>query len=422
MRRRVSLMSMSRAALLPTALFAVVAACSGDDKSAIPADAGPDATLDATPADDATPTPGIDASKDDASASDGNASDAASDSPADAAIDAPDAACTNLMTETANCGVCGYACLHGRTCVAGRCTPAWQPLSAVGVPVGRDRHAAAGLGTKYVATGGTLTFQSVGITAAVAYDLATDTWSTYSSALSQRCSHEIVSTGTKLYAFGGLTDCSNGAAVASGLEESAGGAWTYTGAANEPPARYNFAMAWTGTEIFAYGGGSGVGPAIATGGRLTPGGAWVDAGCGLAGCERGGYFTVFREGNVMHLFGGGAYGNAPAGLEYDLALGTWAPWTVPVGTPDFALLMRHADDGRRIYHVRQGATCTDLPTLDIYDRKTKAWSTDTSTPPAGLIARGAAAWVGGELVVWGGDCGAGPITVGGRFQPAAVAP
>ena len=166
------------------------------------------------PTDGSTPTDGQ-APTDGQSPNDGQLptdSEASTDSqaPMDATPDAPsdaaDGGCANTSTDAQNCGACGYECLGGRTCSAGRCFPAWLPLATTNAPVGRDRHAAAGLGSKYIATGGTFTYQGIGTTTAVAYDLATNTWSTYASHVTQRCSHEIMSDGTKLYAFGGITD------------------------------------------------------------------------------------------------------------------------------------------------------------------------------------------------------------------------
>lgn len=398
--------------LVGVGAVALVASCSGADNQV-----GPGA--DDAAAGDTSTSPGDSSPKDDAPV---DVPDGAIDAGLDAA-DASDGACVNMTTDALNCGVCGYSCVHGRTCAAGRCTPAWQPLATTNVPASRERHSAAALGTKYVATGGTVTIGGVGTTTASAYDLATDTWSAYASLGTQRCAHEMVSSGAKLFAYGGLTDCGNGAAIGPALEESAGAAWSAVSPANAPKTRYNFAMTWTGTEMMIYGGGDDTLPANATGARLAPGGAWVDTTCPLGGCERGGYYTLFRDGPVVRLFGGGAFGNAPAGLAYDLAAKTWAAWAVPAGGPAVSEMpQRHADDGRRIYFVKEPAVCTDPPTLIVYDRKTQTWSSDLATPPAGLLARGAAAWVGAELVVWSGNCGGAGSTVGGRYQPPAIAP
>lgn len=388
--------------------MAIAGACTPSESDPPP----PDATTDGGP-------------DNDGARPDGAGSDAsldAEDASADAS-DASDSGCIDTTSNPLHCGACGYACKNGRACVAGRCTPAWQPTSMTSVPAGRDRHAATSLGTKYVATGGTLTFQGVAIGNAVSYDLATSTWSTFPSHVSARLSHQLVTTGSKLYAYGGITDAANGATIGPGLEESSGGAWTAVTAANAPKGRYNFGMVWTGTEIMLYGGGDDAVPANASGARLVPGGAWTDASCALVGCERGGYYTLFRDGAFVRVVGGGPFGDAPAGLAYDLVAKTWAPWNVPAGGPAVSTLPKDpADDGRRIFWVREPAACTDPPSVLVYDRKTQTWSTDTSTPPTGLLARGAATWVDGELVTWSGDCGAGPTTVGGRFQPAAPPP
>ncbi len=111
------------------------------------------------------------------------------------------------------------------------------------------------------------------------------------------------------------------------------------------------------------------------------------------------------------------------GCEYTIATNTWAAWAVPAGTPGISELPeRHADDGRRIYFLKEPASCAGTPTLLVYDRKTMTWSTDASVAPAGLTAAGADAWVGSELVVWEGSCGGTLSAVGRRYQPPAIAP
>ena len=134
-------------------------------------------------------------------------------------------------------------------------------------------------------------------------------------------------------------------------------------------------------------------------------------------CQRGDLFGGFVDGTKVRFFGGKG-GNAPAGLAYDLAAGTWAAWATPVGTP--ALPYRTADQGQRLLVLEAAtAACPHNVNVRIYDKKTATWSLDAAASPLGLNADAAAAWIGSELFAWSGDCGQGATTVGARYQPPA---
>ncbi len=328
--------------------------------------------------------------------------------------------CGDTTASNANCGACGYACVHGRTCSNSRCTPAWQPISATNAPTPRSDARAVGLGGKYLVFGGA--FGTAATSTGGIYDPTTDQWSSLPAMNQARAVFAAAASSTKAYAFGGLTDVSNGTTVGPLFEEYDGTSWKNVSVSGTPNARYAFAATWTGQDFFLYGGSDGSVPAVSTGALYSPlGPGWTSAPCALSGCERGGNFDVFLDGNFIHVWGGGPYGNAPAGLQFDLGSKTWSAWQLPSGTP--TIPKRHADDGRRIYYLR-GANnvCTNVEVL-AYDRKQAKWlATDTSAAPSGLVENAAAAWVGSEIIAWSDTCGGGATSAGGRYQPPAPAP
>ena len=321
---------------------------------------------------------------------------------------------SNKSIDPANCGACNYACVDGRTCSAGRCTPAWIPLSSTNAPAPRTRHAAGFVAGRFIVLGGALSSTGVGLSSSAAYDPTTDTWQPLPDLQSPRCAHEAASTGSKLFAFGGLSTCANGSAVGPALEEFTPESGWFTVAGSNPPAlRYNFASTWTGSDMFIYGGGSSAGPALSSGALFSPPGmSWRDASCTLAGCERGGTFSAFIDGGIVRIWGGGPFGNAPAGLQYALGSGVWSAWTVPAGTAT-KVSQRHADAGARLYYLHSTG-------VSIYNKASASWlADDDAAMPVGLCEEAAAAWSGTEVIAWSGSCSGMTSSVGGRYQPVA---
>jgi hypothetical protein len=295
------------------------------------------------------------------------------------------------------------------------------PLAVTAAPTARTRHAAGFVAGKYVVFGGATSTTGIALASTDGYDITTDAWAPLAALKSGRCSQEAVSTGTKILTFGGLTNCADGGTIGPALEQftpdAGAGSWSVPAAAGTAPdGRYNFASAWTGKAMFIYGG-SGAAVAVATGALYSvPDSAWSSASCPLANCQRGGYFSAFLDGGFIRVWGGGPYGNAPAGLALNLTGNSWSAWTVPAGT-NTHLGQRFADDGRRLYYL------TSANVVSIYDRKSSSWlANDTSAMPAGFCTEAATTWTGAELIAWSGSCGGAPVLVGGRYQPPAAPP
>jgi hypothetical protein len=326
--------------------------------------------------------------------------------------------CVDLNADDANCGACGYACVHGRHCAAARCTPAWLPMNGVGAPTPRSTPGAAIAG-QLIISGGVVNCTGASapsLATAASYDPGADAWTTLPNLNSARSQQTVVSTGSKIYTFGGLGDCINGSVPLGSLESWTPGAtaWSLVSGANPPSARYAHESAWTGSKLLVYGGSNGSSPYVATGAVFDPNAnTWADASCPLVNCTRNDGAIILDQGYVR--IWGGAGGAAPNGLEYSVSNGTWSTWVSP-GT--FPLgYSNPVDDGRRLYLPTGG--CTSNLDIVLYDRQTQTSSTDTPPSPAGLSAGGSIAWTGAEVVLWSGSCASGISNVGGRYQPPA---
>jgi hypothetical protein len=314
----------------------------------------------------------------------------------------------DTSTDDANCGAVGYACVHGRHCSAGRCVPAWLPMTTVNAPTPRGTPGAV-IDHKLIIAGGSAGGVP-GLATAAAYDSDVDGWTALPDLNNARCAHTLVSSGSFVYAFGGLSDCGNGATQIGTLEQWKPGDanWTVVSGSGTPAARYAHVSIWTGSGLLVYGGSVGSASYVATGAVYDPNkNIWADASCALTGCERDSSPMVVDQGYVR--LWGGVGGNAPSGLKYEIATRVWSAWTPDANFP--TSLGNPADDGRRIYFP-SGGGATNLDVV-VYDRQTKSQSKDTAPSPSNLSASGSIGWTGTEVILWG------PTAAGGRYQPPA---
>jgi hypothetical protein len=340
----------------------------------------------------------------------------------------------DLQQDSTNCGTCGYACVHGRSCVAGACTPAWQPLTTDGVPTPRANHVGVILEGKYVVFGGASPAYGPAMASGAQYDLAGDTWAPIANLNAARVSHVGVSTGTSILTFGGLTAQSSGANEGPGLEEftpdSTGGQWTALTPANTPPLRYNFSGIWTGSQFFIVGGGSNSAPNLSDAAVYTPGGGWMDYPSALS--QAGWTIPVlFMQGSAVNVAWGG-YPSYESGAGASFSAGQWSNWTEPAD-PNAYASPSYAVNGAHLLFVTSDqapgyyTSASSLLGVAVLDTSKGTWTTDTAPFPTGfcISSNHVVAWSGSELVVWGGQCSpsdpntVGTATVGGRYQPAA---
>lgn len=330
----------------------------------------------------------------------------------------------DTQTDEQNCGALGYVCQGGRECLAGRCSPAWLELDDFEAPTARGAHAAVYFDGRFYIMGGCSSPNPYDPTevSTAAYDLATDSWEAGPDLDQGRAHFSAAVGGGNVWVWGGVANCWDGTSELAALErlpDVDAGTWTPEVWVDEPPPRYNAPVVWTGSSLMVYGGSWCSDGGSLTGGVFTPGVGWDDAMCPLSGCERGGSYEAFHDSGTVYFWGGGPFGNAPAGLQYEVSTGTWDMWWYDSGTWDVTYLTGSFGQPRSGWGSDRAFYLEPDGGVTAYDRIGDSWATDDVVPPTGLCGEAATAWTGSELVAWGGYCDGVFSSVGGRYQPPA---
>ncbi|MEN9674892.1 MAG: hypothetical protein RIS76_788 [Verrucomicrobiota bacterium] len=165
----------------------------------------------------------------------------------------------------------GYDQSGGQLLCLGGTPTAWQAMSTVGAPSGREGHAAVWTGTRLLVWGGH--HFGTPLNDGAAYDPITDLWTPISAvgAPSARSLPAGAWTGSEWVLVGGLT--ASGAASGGAAYTPATDTWRTLDNPGSPVARSGAASVWTGSEMILFGGRN----ATTLQGsleRLTPQSAW----------------------------------------------------------------------------------------------------------------------------------------------------
>lgn len=381
--------------------------------------------------------------------------------------------CVDTSTSAQNCGGCGLGCGIGRSCSSSKCTPAWVPVGTTGAPAARSRAAHAVLGaTGQLFVWGGQNAAGTALDTGAIYDVTTNTWTNVvkdANTPSARVLASAVWTGTKVFVWGGAASAGGTTHLGTGaLYDPAtttwtpisavnapsarrapyvvwtGGAvlvfsgltnvpvtgaflydpqndmWTTVSATSQPNAELSPTVGWTGTNFFVYGGSSG-NSVSAEFHRYTQG-AWSilsdgpSKRFGAFGGWDGAYFIAWGGRKLPQpvtyadgqRYSSTSWGNMAApnsGFVARIAPHREHGWSARISGQN-TLMLGGLSNGDAI--LKNGA---------IYNSATNGW---TDVPPwtANEDHRfGVGAFVGSEMVVWGGETGGAPTATGERYLP-----
>lgn len=130
-------------------------------------------------------------------------------------------------------------------------TNSWTAMSTTGAPSARDMHSTVWTGTKMIVWGGFGGLVNGGI-----YDPTTNSWTSMSSsgAPSGRNLQEAIWTGSKMIIWSGVSTDWSTVYNTGGVYDLASNTWTSMSTASAPSPRHGAGVAWTGREMITFGG------------------------------------------------------------------------------------------------------------------------------------------------------------------------
>jgi len=299
----------------------------------------------------------------------------------------------------------------------------WERIPKASSPSARAFHTAVWTGTEMIVWGGDT---GAGFTnTGGRYNPGTDTWTATSTtnAPSARRNHTAVWTGTEVIVWGGCSDagCSSVTSTGGRYDPLANG-WRPTRRGNVSPRR-NHTAVWTGAEMIVWGGCSNFGCSSVTntGGRYDPAtDAWTATSLTNAPSARD-FHTAVWTGTEMIVWGGATdAGFTDTGGRYNPATDAWTATSL---TDAPSARSNHTAVWTGTQMIVWGG-CSNFGCSSVtntggrYDPATDNWKTTSLTNAPSARADYTAVWTGTEMIVWGGDTGAGVMNTGGRYDPA----
>ncbi len=298
----------------------------------------------------------------------------------------------------------------------------WTALPGLNAPSARYYHSAVWTGSQMIIWGGT-TNASAFFNDGARYSPVSDSWIALNSAgaPSPRGQQLAVWSGNVMVIWGGLI---NSTALGNGGKyDPASDTWNTLSAVGAPSPRYGSAFTWSGSEMMLWSGITSVSVYPTTGGRYNPvTDSWTQTAT-AAPVARTGHSAVWT-GTEMLIWGGAANSTyLNDGGRFNPAVNTWAQLQTS-GAPSIRRDHVTVWTGTEMI-VCAGASSpsTYLNDLGKYAPATNTWNpaSPTGTPPT-TRTLATAVWSGTEMLVWGGNAGAGALrNDGARYNPTTNA-